>query len=493
MTVTALITAEEGFPALERLVASAREELLMSFRIIDPRTRLRARELTELGLETWADLIAWVTRRGVRLRLLIADFDPLFARDLHRNAWLCASGFADVVQGDAQILCAPHGQRAGGLWQMMLRGPIRRALTELQSEDPVKLTPVERLFLKAGPVLRPVTLHQKFAIVDGRACIIGGLDVNERRYDTHAHDRRADQTWHDVSVHVADDDFASSLAGHFADCWNAAIDCDAASLAERALKMQTSTRAQGRTDLRVLRTFSAPCSGAARLSPNTRITDHETAMIRLFDEAERFIYFETQFLRHAPLTEALVRAAQRVPDLQLVALLPAAADRVLFDGDTSWDARQAHGLQISQLEQLQAAFGRRMALLTPAQPRPADAEGPAIDNAAPIYLHSKVTLVDDTSAMIGSANMNGRSMRWDIEASALIRDRDFTSGLLDRFGRKWIGRDGTDLRQAATWQTQAETDAGKAPDARKGYVLPFPMAAGNRFSQRLTFLPKEMF
>lgn len=493
MNLTPLITAEEGFPALERLVASAREELLISFRIIDPRTRLRAPELLELGLETWADLIAHMTRKGVRLRMLIADFDPLFARDLHRNAWLCASGFADVVQGDAQILCAPHGQRAGGFWQVLMRGRIRQALAELQSEDPVKLTPVERLFLKAGPVLRPVTLHQKFIVADGKACVIGGLDVNERRYDTKDHDRAPERTWHDVSVRIDDEDFAASLAGHFAECWNAAISCGAASLAEHAVPIPAEKRSQGRADLRVLRTFSAPCDGAARLSPKSRVTDHETSMIRLFDEAQKYVYFETQFLRHAPLTDALVRAAERAHDLQLVALLPAAADRVLFDGDRSWDARQAHGLQIDQLERLQSAFGKRMALLTPVQPRKADAEGPAIDDAGPIYLHSKVTLVDDHTALIGSANMNGRSMRWDIEASALIRNPTFTSSLMDDLGHKWLGTRGEPLRWASTWQDRAESEANLPPDERTGYVLPFPMAAGRRFSQRLTFLPKEMF
>ena len=88
MTLRALITAAEGFPGLERLVASATNEVLLSFRILDPRTVLRATELREDGLETWGDLIAMVSAKGVRIRMLLADFDPLLARDLHRFAWL---------------------------------------------------------------------------------------------------------------------------------------------------------------------------------------------------------------------------------------------------------------------------------------------------------------------------------------------------------------------------------------------------------------------
>ncbi len=50
MTLTSLITAAEGFPALERLAASAQEELVMSFRILDPQTRLRTPELKVVAL-----------------------------------------------------------------------------------------------------------------------------------------------------------------------------------------------------------------------------------------------------------------------------------------------------------------------------------------------------------------------------------------------------------------------------------------------------------
>ena len=94
MTLTSLITAAEGFPALERLAASAQEELVMSFRILDPQTRLRTPELKERGLETWADLLAMLSQRGVKIRMVLSDFDPIFASDLHRLAWRSASGLA---------------------------------------------------------------------------------------------------------------------------------------------------------------------------------------------------------------------------------------------------------------------------------------------------------------------------------------------------------------------------------------------------------------
>ena len=495
MTPQALITAAEGFPALERLVASASKELVMSFRIIDPKTRLRDEEVRANGLDTWSDLIAWVSRKGVSIKLLIADFDPIFTAGLHRNAWVCASGFADVATGDTQIVCATHGQQAGAFWRVAMFRKIAGVMNKLRGEEPTKLTPVQRKMLERGPVLRPVTLHQKFAIADGKRCIIGGLDINERRYDTPDHDRAAEETWHDISVELEDEDFAGALFGHFVDCWNAALRCGSPSLATRAAPIELTRRAQSRPEVKLLRTFSDPCPGPARISPQPKAMDHETAYHKLFAEAERFIYIETQFLRHATIADALCEAAVRAPDLQLVTIMPAAPDRVLFEGDRSINARHAHGLQVTQMDKLRTAFGERYTALCPAQPRPRIEDEPELDEAALVYLHSKVTMIDNKAVVIGSANLNGRSLRWDSEASVLLRDPAFCETFFDRLTEKWLrGKsDVGDLNRARTWAEIAESEQAKKPNQRETFLLPFPMQKARRFARRINLLPDDMF
>lgn len=47
------------------------------------------------------------------------------------------------------------------------------------------------------------------------------------------------------------------------------------------------------------------------------------------------------------------------------------------------------------------------------------------------FLHQKVMLVDDEQAVIGTANLDNRSMRINFEVSILINDREFTQQLLD--------------------------------------------------------------
>ncbi|GGG70585.1 hypothetical protein GCM10011415_17770 [Salipiger pallidus] len=495
MSLTSLITAAEGFPALERLAASAKEELVMSFRIFEPETKLRSAELIERGLETWADLLADIARSGVKIRMVLSDFDPIFASDLHQLAWRSASGFAQIVHGDVRIVCAPHGQLAGPFWRLAMRGRIGGLLRKLREEDSSLLTPVQRTLLKGQVRLRPVTIHQKFMVADGARSIIGGLDVNERRWDDFEHDRPTEETWHDVSMQVDDPDFSAALRVHFSDTWNAALDCGSPSLNGDAEKMPSSVRPQAPADMRLVRTMSMPCSGPARLAPQPSVYDHEKMMIALAGEAQHHIYIETQFLRHKPIADALVRAAKRAPDLQLVVILPPAADRVLFDSDVGWSARYGHSLQTRAVTKIAKAFGDRLALISPGQTKQAKDDLARVLDAGPIYIHSKVTLVDDRVGMVGSANLNGRSMRWDTEASVLFRDPEAVKELRERLAAKWLGpRLGAgSTTQARTWRQAALANAAKDPVDRDGFALPYPSATGRRFSRAMPFLPADMF
>lgn len=495
MTLTSLITASEGFPALERLAMSARRELVMSFRILDPTTHLHCPEFLDQGLKTWADLLAAVAQKGVRLRLVLADFDPIFAEPLHKLAWRSASSYANGVKGDVQILCAPHGQRAGPVWHWMMRNRIGQKLHDLRDHDPAELTPIQRALVNGPTMLRPVTIHQKFAIADGERCIIGGLDVNDRRWDDFDHDRAPEETWHDVSMQVDDADFAAALRLHFSETWNRALDCGTPAMLGEAERMATDTRPQSPADLRLLRTVSVPHSGLSALAPKPLIADHEKMLIQIIGEARQFIYLETQFLRHRPLVDAMVRAAEREPDLQLIIVLPPAADRVLFDSDIGWDARAAHALQTDAATRLTQAFGARLAMISPARPVAAEAGQAQVLQSGPIYIHSKVAMVDDRVGIVGSANLNGRSMRWDTEASVLFRRPEDARALRERLAEKWLGSTikGASTSQARTWRQAALSNAAKAPEDREGFALPYPIATGKKFARKVIGFPADMF
>ncbi|UMA63912.1 phospholipase D-like domain-containing protein [Roseivivax marinus] len=490
-----MITAAEVYPQLEELVAGAEDEVLLSYRVFEPSTRLRSESVRAHGLETWLDLLDWVTNRGVRLRLAITDFDPLFASDLHRLSWTSASKFADHVSGDVQILLAPHGQEVGWIWRRALVFKIAEKLKSLKSSPEDRLTPVQRKLLKARPFLRPVTLHQKVAVVDGTRTIVGGLDVNERRWDDNDHDRPAEETWHDVSLY-AEGEIAAAARAHFADTWNQALEDDASSLADPARPMPTPDRPQGQSDLRFVRTMSKPRHGPLSFGPKPYLTEHEEVTLKAIGEAEHMIHLETQFLRHRPISDALCEAAERSKDLQLVLLLPPEPERILFGGADSFDARHAHALQTLALGDIVKAYGERAALLSPGQTRSArEGFSRALGGAGPIYVHAKVTLIDDRFGLVGSANLNGRSMRWDTEASILFRDHERVHDLRMRLARKWLSshiEDGSPDR-ALTWAEAGRANARLDPEDRIGFLMPYPLGRARRFSRHLPLLPDEMF
>ncbi|MBR9762194.1 MAG: phospholipase [Rhodobacteraceae bacterium] len=505
-----LVTAAEMYPALETLCLEARQEVLMTFRIFDPRTRLHSLAAEELGLSTWAELIARVASRGVKVRLLISDFDPVFTPELHRAAWDSGQGFGQALlksakEGDgpdfhgAEVLVAAHEARSAPVWNRVFKAQIAHALEELQRWSPDRLTPPQLRALQGVHRLRPATLHQKFAVADGRRAVIGGIDIDERRWDDEDHDRRAEETWHDVSTAVTGG-VCRQLRRHFADCWQRAIAAGATSFgAEPAAESAHGPLPANRRSAagpRLLRTLSIAAKGPLRLGPRPQVTEHEEAYLAAFETAERLVYVETQFFRHMPLARALARRAEARPDLNCILILPSEPERVIFDGATSVDARHEQALQLRCLNHLRAAFGKRLAVLAPAQPRPASPNTPKPIHGAPVvYLHSKVTLVDDRVGIIGSANLNGRSMRWDTEASLQFQDREQIRQARDRLMASWLrgALARIDPCSAESWTQLARDEAGRAPEERETYLLPWPEARNRRFARLFPLLPAEMF
>ncbi|SNS13881.1 phospholipase D-like domain-containing protein [Antarctobacter heliothermus] len=388
MTTRALLSANDAAAALERLVANATEELLLCLPQLSPTAPLFTPELRDGGLETWSDLLALLSRRGIDLRILIADTDPLLAPDRHRSAWSHASGFADVLQGEAQLVCATHGQRATGLRARALRHRIAPALATLRAEVPASLTPVQRTLLTAGAIPHPADILQSFAIADGLRAVIGGPDLGTDGPAV-------------LALAVEDADFCGALRGQFADTWADARTSGAPSLAARLSPITCHARPQSREDLRLFRTLARPQRG---LGPRPLADDIEAALSRLFRSARRHVLIRTAAFRHDGLAQALAGAATpNGPDVTLL-LPPATRD--------TWDDARASALQATVLRELQTAYGPRLTLR---------ADPTACESAT-------LCLIDDVT-FLGSATLTRRACRWNTEAMVLVRDPDLTLAL----------------------------------------------------------------
>ncbi|SEJ53596.1 Phosphatidylserine/phosphatidylglycerophosphate/cardiolipin synthase [Pseudooceanicola nitratireducens] len=506
-----LITAAEMFPALEQLVLDARAEVLLAFRIFDARTGLRSHAAQSLGLKTWADLFAHVAERDVTIRLLLADFDPVFTADLHHDAWISAGRFAARVTDhpNAEIICSLHDCTPAPIWGRVFGPQIRKRLEKLRNTPQEHLTALQLQALNGRHRLRPVTLHQKFAVADGTRAIIGGIDVDERRWDDHDHDQSPDQTWHDVSMQVSGP-ITHELRRHFACCWDRArVGCGTVFSARATVlrplpvpvaEAPASTGSDGDRlsppAPRLLRTVSTHGTGPLHFGPVTEVKEHEDTLLKAFTEAERSVYIETQFFRHLPLARALAARAREVPDLQMTLVIPTEPERVIFDRASGTDARHAQALQLRCFGILRRAFGDRLAIVSPVQPRPADPHTPMpVKGAGIIYLHSKVTLIDERIGIVGSANLNGRSLLWDTEASVLFQDPAAIRHLRQRLATKWLGRQVSDAdsQLAATWFSTAKSASELRPEDRDAMILPYPAARNRRFASYIPILPSAMF
>ncbi len=295
-TLTPLITAAEAYPAFERLFLEAETEVWAGFRIFDLDTRLRSAEARKIG-ETWFDLVVHTLDRGVDITLALSDFDAVAATPLHRQSWAAARRFAAAAElggpGRLHFRLLAHPARVGIVPKTLFRGKLRARLREMGDADD---TPTLRQIDDVGDVdLIPASHHQKLAVFDRRTLYIGGLDLDERRFDAPTHRRPAEETWHDVQA------FATGPVG-------AAAQAHLETFADGTL----GTAAPRPPQPGFLRTLSAARQwGAFHISPQTKVTEIEEAHLNAIARAEDLIYAETQFFRQLPLAKALAAAAAR--------------------------------------------------------------------------------------------------------------------------------------------------------------------------------------
>ncbi len=512
-SVCILLTAAEAYPALERAFLGAKSEIWASFLVFDLTTRLRSPEGLAIG-KTWFDLVVHVLNRGVSLHMSISDVDPIARAAMHRAATRhlrMFSAAAAVANPGArlEVRRLRHPAETGALirlaiWPYIMKklfstarwlnglGTEHRAAALRDMDGAVSNLRVRsdgtvavRLF--SLPRLYPVVHHQKLAVIDRRILYIGGLDLDERRYDTPSHRRAGDETWHDVQLMIEGPVVAE--AQQHLQSYRDVIDGRIAPPRTR----------------RLLRTLSRPVRGGLwNFGPEPLVSELRTAHLVLARRATNLIYLESQYFRDLGLAKALAEKARRTPDLQMILILPAAPDDVAFEGRRGVDSRFGEAMQARALHILRKGFGARLFVGSPALPRPAlpDGNGALADrrdrlHGAPlIYVHAKVSVFDDTAAIVSSANLNGRSLRWDTEAGVYLTAENDVMELRHRVMAHWLPTDAaSEAFEAATavrsWARIAWRNAASSPADREGYLLPHDFAAAKAFGRTVPLLPPE--
>ena len=122
--------------------------------------------------------------------------------------------------------------------------------------------------------------------------------------------------------------------------------------------------------------------------------------------ARRLVYVEDQYLWSAEVAHVFAAALRREPRLHLIAVVPRFPDEDSRLGLPPVRLGHARALQI-----VRAAGGDRVQVV--------DVEN---HDGDPVYVHSKVCVIDDVWATVGSDNFNRRSWTHDSELTAAILD-----------------------------------------------------------------------
>lgn len=509
--VETLVTAAEAYPRLEQLFLSARSEIDMGFRLFDPRTRLQSDIALQTG-KIWADLFVHTLNRGVAISLTLSDFDPTIAFDLHEQAWqfvaICEGISAMTEPGAAKLTvrCLQHPAQGGIIPRLMFAPRTRATLQKIIDQLNTKPDPAHHLDALPGlhgcvqiknakarmrpfalPRLFPVTLHHKLAVFDGQITYIGGLDLNNRRYDDHDHNQAAQDTWHDVQLVIPDPAIAE----------------DARTYLRTLPQVISGEMAAPRFKTAFLTTLSRKRShNAFRLAPQTVSSKLLKAHLAQIKQARSFIYLETQFFRDRRIAKALARAGRRNRDLKLLLLLPAAPEDVAFSDSAGIDGRFGEYLQARAIRQVRRAFGTRFLAVSPAQRRKVDgrdADTPraTLAQAPIIYVHAKLSLFDHETAIVSSANLNGRSMKWDSEAGVLLNAPEQVSSVLGKVFEHWLAgpveQTFLDPKTAFdAWHAVATENAAVAPELRRGFLVPYATKPAARTGMPIPGAPEEM-
>jgi phosphatidylserine/phosphatidylglycerophosphate/cardiolipin synthase-like enzyme len=124
--------------------------------------------------------------------------------------------------------------------------------------------------------------------------------------------------------------------------------------------------------------------------------------------ARRLLYIEDQFLWSAEVAQVIAGALVAAPSLHLIAVLPRFFDQAGALTLRPNQVGREHAVQV-----LLDAAGDRVAIY--------DVEN---SEGTPVYVHAKVSVIDDVWASVGSDNFNRRSWSHDSEIACAVIDAE---------------------------------------------------------------------
>lgn len=370
-----IVDCEDYFAAFRQACLEARRRIFLIGWDFDTRIRLVTRNPRDGWPVKVGPFLSELVRRRPELELFILKWDVAFFTMIRQNPW-----------------------------------PVRAIKWKLHDRVHFKLDG-EHPFGSCH--------HQKIVCIDDRLALTGAIDITRERWDTREHrdndhhritpGGRRYMPHHDVAL-ALDGDAARTLGQLCRDRWRRATG-----------EHLEPVDSPGPDEDEVTWPAAAPCDasglrvGIARTLPpfedQPGIFEIEKLYLRAIRKARRLIYLENQYFASRAVVRALVERLREPDPPEVVVLNP----------------REAAGW----LEQSTMDTARIRAV---AACRAADHCGrfriycPVTRKGRPIYVHAKVTIVDDLFLKIGSANINNRSLGFDSECDVAVAPRPEEEG-----------------------------------------------------------------
>jgi phosphatidylserine/phosphatidylglycerophosphate/cardiolipin synthase-like enzyme len=133
------------------------------------------------------------------------------------------------------------------------------------------------------------------------------------------------------------------------------------------------------------------------------VREIEALFIDMVRRAQRFMYIENQFFASRVVAQAIAKRLREADGPEFVVINPKVVE--------GWVEEEAMtpARSVLLMEMEKADKHKRLRVYTPVTKAGRD-----------IYVHSKITIVDDQLLRVGSANLNNRSMGLDSECDVLI-------------------------------------------------------------------------
>lgn len=275
--------------------------------------------------------------------------------------------------------------------------------------------------------------HQKVAIIDGVVAFFGSQDICHARWDDSNHradnDHRtsrgeAHRPYHEVQVAVMGD-AARSMLDLFIWRWSVAT---GENLDPHALLAVPDEK---ELDFPVTLRMPPARLGLARTIPafvgRPEVHEVSNLYVRAIEQAEVFVYIESQFLTSCAVRDALIErmrdpSRSRLDIVMIVPHKPSSLKEEMTIGVPQSACLQA-------LDRIATEEGHALGIYNVVAGT--DANGDSVY----VYVHSKLMIVDDRYFLVGSANLTNRSMTIDSEIVAA-----YEAGPGDRAVRNAIRR-----------------------------------------------------